>query len=260
MTTAYGVELGGRPPALEARTLTVSRKGRAVLKGVSLVVPANRIVALVGPSGCGKTTLLKCLNRLSDLDPELQVRGEILLNGESILDPEADAARVRRRVGMVFQRPTPFPTSVFENVAFGPKVNRFEGDMSRRVEEALRRVALWDEVGDRLFESARRLSAGQQQRLCIARALAVAPEVLLMDEPTSALDFGASRQIEELVHALKGDLTIVLVTNNLQLAARVSDYTAFLTEGELVEYGPTARLFTNPREGRTETYFTGRER
>lgn len=260
MTTVHGVELGGRPPALETRDLTVSRKGRTLVKGVSIVVPANRILAVVGPSGCGKTTLLKCLNRLSDLDSELLVRGEILLHGESILDPPTDPAEVRRRVGMVFQRPTPFPTSVFENVAFGPKVNRFEGDLSRRVEDALRRVGLWDEISDRLFEPAHRLSAGQQQRLCIARALAVAPEVLLMDEPTSALDVQASRQIEELVHALKGELTVVLVTNSLQLAARVSDYTAFLAEGELVEYGPTARLFTNPREDRTERYFTGRER
>lgn len=260
MTTAYGIDLDGAPPALEARNLTVSLPGRTLVRSVSILFPSNRVVALVGPSGCGKTTLLRCLNRLSDLDPELTVRGEVLLNGESILGSPVDAAEVRRRVGMVFQRPTPFPNSVFENVAFGPKVNRFGGDMSRRVEEALRKAALWDEVRDRLFEPATRLSAGQQQRLCIAGALAVAPEVLLMDDPASELDPGATRQIEDLVHDLRQDLSIVLVTHNLQQAARVSDYTAFLDRGELVEYGPTAQLFTSPREGRTEAYLTGRER
>jgi phosphate transport system ATP-binding protein len=258
MTKAYGIDPGVGTPALETRNLTVSRDSRTVVKALSMVVPSNRIVSLVGPSGCGKTTLLRSFNRMSDLDPEIQVEGEVFLHGRRISGPGVDAVEVRRRVGMVFQRPTPFPNSVYENVAFGPRVNRFEGDLDRLVEDSLRKAALWDEVNDRLFDSALKLSAGQQQRLCIARALAVGPEVLLMDEPASDLDPGATQRVEELIHSLREDYTIVLVTHNLQQAARVSDLTAFFYLGELVEYGPTPAIFTNPREARTEAYITGR--
>jgi phosphate transport system ATP-binding protein len=258
MTNQHGVELGDGPPALEARGLSVFRNGRSVLENVSMAVPVRRVVALLGPSGGGKTTLLKSFNRMNDLDPGVDVRGEVLLNGENIYAPRVDPVEVRRRIGMVFQRPNPFPTSVFENVAFGPRVNRFRGDLSLLVEESLRQAALWEEVSDRLFEPASRLSSGQQQRLCIARSLAVRPEVLLMDEPAADLDPSATRQVEELIHRLKEDYTILLVTHNIQHAARVSDYTAFLLGGELVEYGPTSTVFTNPREARTEAFVTGR--
>jgi len=258
MTNVYGIDPGDGIPALEARNLTVSRDSRPVVKGVSMVVPSRRIVGILGPSGCGKTTLLRAFNRMTDLDPEIQVGGEVLLHGQSIHGPGVDAMEVRRRVGMVFQKPTPFPTSVFENVAFGPRVNRYDGDLGHLVEHALRKAALWDEVSDRLYESALKLSAGQQQRLCIARALAVGPEVLLMDEPASELDPAATQRVEELIHTLKEELTVVIVTHNLQQAARVSDHTAFFSQGELVEYGPTSAIFTNPREERTEAYITGR--
>ena len=257
MATVYGIDLGGRTPALETRSLEISRESRVVVEALSMVVPSNRVVAVVGPSGSGKSTLLKALNRLSELDPGFDVRGEVLLHGENILRSDVDPAEVRRRVGMVFQRPSPFPLSVFENVAFGPRVNRFEGDMGRLVEECLRKAALWAEVSDRLFEPASRLSAGQQQRLSIARALAAGPEVLLMDEPASHLDPGAAQRIEELIHALKQEYTVVLVTHNIQQAARVSDLTAVFHRGKLVEYGPTSAIFTNPREELTEAYVTG---
>jgi len=258
MSNTYGIDPGGGTPALETRNLTVSREARTVVKPLSMVVPSNRVVGLVGPSGCGKTTLLKSFNRMNDLDREIQVGGDVLLHGRSIYGPDVDVVEVRRRVGMVFQKPTPFPTSVYENVAFGPKVNRYDGDLNRLVEDSLRKAALWDEVSDRLHESALRLSAGQQQRLCIARALAVGPDVLLMDEPASDLDPGATQRVEELIHSLKQDYTIVLVTHNMQQAARVSDLTAFFYLGEMVEYGPTPSIFTNPREVRTEAYVTGR--
>lgn len=260
MDNVYGIDLGDRTPALETRNLTVSRGSTIVVNDLSMVIPANRVVGLVGPSGCGKTTLLKSLNRMNDLDPEIEVRGDVLLHGESVYQPDEDPVEVRRRVGMVFQRPSPFPMSVFENVAFGPRVNRFQGDLDRLVEACLRKAALWAEVSDRLFELAPKLSAGQQQRLCIARALAVGPEVLLMDEPASELDPGAAQRIEELIHALKEEYTVVLVTHNMQQAARIADLTAFFHQGELVEYGPTSTIFTNPREARTEAYVTGRLR
>ncbi|MGW8266871.1 MAG: phosphate ABC transporter ATP-binding protein PstB [Longimicrobiales bacterium] len=258
MTNTYGIDPGGGTPALETRNLTVSRDSRTVVKPLSMVLPSNRVVGFVGPSGCGKTTLLKSFNRMNDLDPEIQVGGEVLLHGRSIYESDVEVAEVRRRVGMVFQNPTPFPTSVYQNVAFGPKVNRYDGDLDRLVEDSLRKAALWEEVSDRLHESALRLSAGQQQRLCIARALAVGPDVLLMDEPASDLDPGATQRVEELIHSLKEDYTIVLVTHNMQQAARVSDFTAFFYKGEMVEYGPTSAIFTNPREERTEAYLTGR--
>jgi phosphate transport system ATP-binding protein len=259
MTSVYDIGAEDRTPRLETRGLTVFRDTYAVVKGVSMIIPANRVVALVGPSGCGKTTLLKSFNRMNDLDDDVRIEGEVLLNGQDLYHPAVDPVAVRRRVGMVFQQPNLFPTSIFDNVAFGPKVNRYAGDLDRLVQDSLVKASLWGEVHDRLSESALKLSAGQQQRLCIARALAVGPEVLLMDEPASDLDPGATRRIEELIQALKEDYTILLVTHNLHQAARISDFTAVFHRGELVEYGPTSTVFTNPREDRTEAYLTGRE-
>jgi len=258
MSNVYGIDLDGRTPALDLRRVSVTFDQRQVVNSVSLAVPENQVVAMVGPSGCGKTTLLKSLNRMNDLAPDARVRGEVLLFGQDIYEAGVDPAGVRRRIGMVFQKPNPFPKTIFENVAFGPTVNRMEGNLSRIVEESLRKAALWDEVSDRLSEPALRLSSGQQQRLCIARALAVGPEVLLMDEPASELDPAASQRIEALVRELREDYTVVLVTHDLQQAARVSDFTAFFLDGELVEYGPTELLFTRPREKKTEDYITGR--
>ena len=258
MTTRHEIDTGESPPALETRSLTISYGSRTVVKDISFVVPRNRVVTLVGPSGCGKSTLLKVFNRMNDLNPESRVEGQVLFRGHDIYHPEVDPAEVRRRIGMVFQEPNPFPTSIFENVAFGPRMGRFQGDLNRLIEDSLKKVGLWDEVSDRLFEDAEGLSGGQQQRLCIARALAVEPEILLMDEPVSALDPKASQRIEELIYALKEEYTVVIVTSNMQQAARVSDFTAFLYKGELVEYGPTDVIFTNPRDQRTEAYVTGR--
>ncbi|NLC21473.1 MAG: phosphate ABC transporter ATP-binding protein [Halomonadaceae bacterium] len=234
--------------------------GEPALKDISLRVPRHRVTAFIGPSGCGKSTLLRGLNRLHDLNEEVTHEGRILLEGQDIHAPEVAVDELRRRVGMVFQVPNPFPMSIYENVAFGL---RLQGGMRKRqmddmVEWALESAALWDEVKDRLGTSAWTLSGGQQQRLVIARALAVRPEVLLLDEPASALDPISTLKIEELIRTLKSQLTLILVTHNMQQAARVSDYTAFLQEGELVEYAPTDRLFTNPALRRTENYITGR--
>jgi phosphate transport system ATP-binding protein len=215
-------------------------------------------VAFIGPSGCGKSTFLRCFNRMNDLIPAARVEGEVLFQGINLYAPDVDAVEVRRRIGMVFQKPNPFPKSIYDNIAFGLRINGFRGNLDEQVEHSLRSAALWDEVKDRLQESALGLSGGQQQRLCIARALAVEPEILLMDEPASALDPIATGKIEDLIGDLKKDYTIVIVTHNMQQAARVSDYTAFLYMGELIEYGDTDRLFTNPREDRTEQYITGR--
>lgn len=258
MANVYGIDMDGRSPVLEVRNLSVTYGSREVVRDMSLAIPANRIVALVGPSGCGKSTLLKSLNRMNDLNPEAQVTGTVLFHGQDIYESGVDPVDVRRSIGMVFQKPNPFPKSIFENVAFGPMVNRFEGNLNHIVEGSLKKAALWDEVSDRLSESANKLSSGQQQRLCIARALAVDPEVLLMDEPTSELDPIASQRIEELVYGLREEYTVVIVTHNMQQAARISDFTAFLNDGELVEYGPTNAIFTNPREKKTEAYMTGR--
>jgi phosphate transport system ATP-binding protein len=222
------------------------------------VVPQNQVVALIGPSGCGKSTLLRCFNRMNDLVPSARVTGEVLFHGQNLYDADVDPVEVRRRIGMVFQKPNPFPKSIYDNTAFGPRVNGHDGDLDAVVERSLRQAALWDEVSGRLGESAYTLSGGQQQRLCIARTLAIKPEVVLMDEPASALDPIATQRIEELIYELKKDYTIVIVTHNMQQAARVSDYTAFLYMGELIEYGPTDTIFTNPREERTEAYVTGR--
>jgi len=244
--------------ALETRNLWVYYRERPAVKGVSIQIPARRVVAFIGPSGCGKSTLLRCFNRMNDLVPGARVEGEVLFNGTNLYDPEVDPVEVRRRIGMVFQKPNPFPKSIYENVAFGPRINGYRGSLDELVERSLRQAALWDEVKDRLDSSALALSGGQQQRLCIARALAVEPEILLMDEPASALDPIATAKIEDLIHELKQHYTVIVVTHNMQQAARVSDFTAFLYMGELVEYGPTQQLFTTPREERTEAYITGR--
>ena len=244
--------------ALETKGLSVFYGAAQAVKDISLTIPRSRVVAFIGPSGCGKSTFLRCFNRMNDLIPVARVEGKVLFQGADLYSPDVDAVEVRRRIGMVFQKPNPFPKSIFDNVAFGLKINGYQGDLAEQVERSLRSAALWDEVKDRLQKGALDLSGGQQQRLCIARALAVEPEILLMDEPASALDPIATGKIEDLIRDLKRDYTIVIVTHNMQQAARVSDYTAFLYMGELIEYGDTDRLFTNPREERTEQYITGR--
>jgi phosphate transport system ATP-binding protein len=230
------------------------------LEGVSLDFYANQVTALIGPSGCGKSTLLRCLNRMNDLIPYSSAEGKVLLDGQDIYDPNVDVVGLRRRVGMVFQKPNPFPKTIFENVAYGLRVTgvRDRAHIANRVEESLKLAALWDEVKDRIHDSALGLSGGQQQRLCIARALAVEPEVLLMDEPASALDPIATQKIEELIHQLKTSFTIIIVTHNMQQAARVSDITAFFYLGKVIEVGKTDTLFTRPKLQQTEDYITGR--
>jgi phosphate transport system ATP-binding protein len=251
------VEIKGQA-ALETRDLSVFYGDSQAVKSISLSMPRNRVVAFIGPSGCGKSTLLRCFNRMNDLIPVARVEGEVLFHGANLYDPEIDPVEVRRRIGMVFQKPNPFPKTIYENIAFGLRINGYQGNLDEQVEKSLRSAALWDEVKDRLQDSALGLSGGQQQRLCIARALAVEPEILLMDEPASALDPIATSKIEDLIGELKREYTIVIVTHNMQQAARVSDYTAFLYIGELVEYDDTEKLFTNPAEERTEHYITGR--
>jgi phosphate transport system ATP-binding protein len=245
---------------METRKLEVAYAGKPAIRDVSLALVERQVTALIGPSGCGKSTYLRALNRMNELIPNTSVKGDILLDGRDVYDHHIDAVELRRRVGMVFQKSNPFPKSIFENVAYGLRVagqkdRRF---LAERVEQSLQRAAIWDEVKDRLHDSALRLSGGQQQRLCIARALAVEPEVLLMDEPASALDPIATAKIEDLIHELKDRYTIVIVTHNMQQAARVSDTTAFFYMGELVEAGPTEQIFTNPRVQRTEDYVTGK--
>ncbi|MBS1785831.1 MAG: phosphate ABC transporter ATP-binding protein [Acidobacteria bacterium] len=243
---------------LRAENLRVAYGPKEVLKGVSLDIPANQVTAIIGPSGCGKSTFLKCFNRIHELSGPAKVTGRIELDGRDLMAMRE--VELRRRVGMVFQKPNPFPKSIYDNVAFGPRLFGVRGrsDLDGAVEDGLRKAALWDEVKDRLADSAQGLSGGQQQRLCIARALAVQPEVLLMDEPCSALDPIATARIEELLFDLKRELTIVIVTHNMQQAARASDRTAFLWLGELVEEGPTETIFTNPGKPMTEDYITGR--
>jgi phosphate transport system ATP-binding protein len=231
------------------------------LEAISVDLAANIVTAFIGPSGCGKSTFLRTLNRMNDIIPGARVEGEVLIDGRDIYAAATDVVALRRRVGMVFQKSNPFPKSIFENVAYGLRLNglaRGRAELHGRVEESLRAAAIWDEVKDRLHESALALSGGQQQRLCIARALAIKPEILLMDEPASALDPIATQRIEELVYQLKRDYTIVIVTHNMQQAARISDRTAFFWLGRLVEYGATDQMFTNPREKLTEDYVTGR--
>jgi len=230
------------------------------LHDISLDFVTHEVTALIGPSGCGKSTLLRCLNRMNDLIPYSRADGKVLLDGQDIYDPNVDVVTLRRRVGMVFQKPNPFPKTIFENAAYGLRVNGLKDKalITERVEKTLRQAALWDEVKDRLYDSALGLSGGQQQRLCIARALVVEPEILLMDEPCSALDPIATQKIEELIHELKTSYTIIIVTHNMQQAARVSDITAFLYLGKLIETGVTDTLFTRPKLKQTEDYITGR--
>jgi len=245
---------------IAARSFSFWYGEQRALTEITLDIRPRAITALIGPSGCGKSTFLRSINRLNALIPNTRYEGDILLDSDSILTSGVDAEQLRQRVGMVFQRWNPFPKSIYDNVAYGPRINANppRAELDRMVEEALRRAALWDEVKDRLRTSALGLSGGQQQRLCIARALANRPEVLLLDEPCSALDPIATQKIEELLYELKGELTIVIVTHNLQQAARVSDRTAFFYLGQLVEMDATQRIFTSPREARTEAYVTGR--
>jgi phosphate transport system ATP-binding protein len=245
---------------IEARDFSFWYGKKQALKNISMAVPPRSVTALIGPSGCGKSTFLRSINRLNDLIPGVCHEGDLCLDGNSVYDPALDVVALRQRVGMVFQRWNPFPKSIYENVAYGPRINGV-GDatsLDEIVERSLRRAAIWDEVKDRLRTSALGLSGGQQQRVCIARALANQPEVLLLDEPASALDPSSTQRIEELVYELKRELTIIIVTHNLQQAARASEYTAFFFTGELVEFGPTEQIFTRPREERTDAYITGR--
>lgn len=230
-----------------------------VLKNISMNIPKNRVTAIIGPSGCGKSTFVRCLNRIHELVPGAWVNGSVLLDGKNIYDSDVDPVDIRRRVGMVFQKPNPFPAmSIYDNIAYGPKIHGMKAKLDEVVEDSLRKAALWDEVKHRLKDSPLSLSGGQQQRLCIARALAVEPEVILFDEPCSALDPVATAKIEDLILELKENYTIVIVTHNMQQAARIADFTAFFLMGELIEYGDTAQIFENPKDKRTEDYITGR--
>ncbi|MCC6945486.1 MAG: phosphate ABC transporter ATP-binding protein [Thermomicrobiales bacterium] len=255
--------IGVESTVIQVRELNVYYGQFHAVGGVTFDVPQNKITALIGPSGCGKSTVLRCINRMNDLVPTARVVGEINYHGVNINDPRVDPVGVRRRIGMVFQKPNPFPKSIYDNVAWGAKVNGIRANMDDLVEQCLRRAALWDEVHDKLQQSGLALSGGQQQRLCIARALANNPDVILMDEPCSALDPISTLRIEDLMRELIQDVTIVIVTHNMQQAARVSDQTVFFSLGEnrmgqLIEASPTRELFTNPRDSRTEDYITGR--
>ncbi|MFT7686275.1 MAG: phosphate transport system ATP-binding protein [Candidatus Azotimanducaceae bacterium] len=243
--------------AMNLENLTISYSGKPAVKEVSFKILKNNVTAIIGPSGCGKSTLLRSLNRMNDFVDGVSVEGKISLNGMDLLD-NIDPVMVRRQVGMVFQKPNPFPKSIYKNISWGPGINGYKGSMDELVEQSLTQAALWDEVKDRLHESALSLSGGQQQRLCIARALAMAPEILLMDEPCSALDPISTAHIEDLIFALKANYTIVIVTHNMQQAARISDYTAFMEMGNLIEFDVTNQIFTRPKEKRTEEYVTGR--
>lgn len=247
-------------PKLIARHLNFYYKDFKALNDISITINKNQVTAFIGPSGCGKSTFLRCFNRMNDLIPGTRIDGSIKLDGEDIYQSDIDVVHLRRRVGMVFQKPNPFPKTIFENVAYGLRVNGIKDKkiLQERVEKSLRQAALWDEVKDRINSSALGLSGGQQQRLCIARALAVEPDVLLMDEPASALDPIATQKIEDLIHELKNNFTIVIVTHNMQQAARVSDVTAFFYMGQLIESGDTETLFTRPALKQTEDYITGR--
>ncbi len=248
---------------VQLREVNVFYGSNHAVKDVTVDVPRNRITAFIGPSGCGKSTVLRCINRMNDLIPTARVEGSIEYFGQEILAPKVDPVEVRRRIGMVFQKPNPFPKSIYDNVAWGAKINGFKGNMKEHVERCLRQAALWDEVKDKLKDSGMALSGGQQQRLCIARALAINPDVILLDEPASALDPISTLKIEELLRELEQQYTIIIVTHNMQQAARVSDKTVFYSlneqrQGILVESGPTQKIFTNPDDQRTEDYITGR--
>lgn len=243
--------------AMNLEGLTISYSGKPAVKNVSFDILKNKVTAIIGPSGCGKSTLLRSLNRMNDFVDDVTVEGKISLNGMDLLG-KIDPVMVRRHVGMVFQKPNPFPKSIFKNISWAPSINGYKGSMDDLVERSLTQAALWNEVKDRLNDSALSLSGGQQQRLCIARALAMAPEILLMDEPCSALDPISTAHIEDLIFELKSNYTIVIVTHNMQQAARISDYTAFMEMGELIEFDVTKKIFTRPKQKRTEEYVTGR--
>jgi len=251
---------GPAPVKIAFHDMGFSYPKRRALAGITLEVPEKRVTAIIGPSGCGKSTLIKSINRIAEIGTDVKIEGRVLLDGRDVYAPDLDLVDLRRRVGMVFQKPNPFPKSIYENVAFGPRLHGGVGraDLDGVVERSLRQAALWDEVSDRLNTAAMELSGGQQQRLCIARVLAVDPEVLLMDEPCSALDPISTARIEELIEQLRERYTVVIVTHNMQQAARVSDRTAFLLNGALVEIGETERIFTTPADRRTEDYITGR--
>jgi phosphate transport system ATP-binding protein len=244
---------------IEARNVDVYYDDLQALDDVSLQIPEGQVTAMIGPSGCGKSTFLRCINRMNDLVDAARVEGDLLLKNKNVYDDDVDPVALRRRVGMVFQEPNPFPKSIYDNVAYGRRIQGLDGDMDEAVEQALRRAALWDEVKDQLDKSGLDLSGGQQQRLCIARAIAVDPEVILMDEPASALDPIATSKIEDLIDELAEEYTVVIVTHNMQQAARISDKTAvFLTGGELIEFGDTEKIFENPEHQRVEDYITGK--
>ena len=269
IATEHGDEgVTNREAVFQVNGLAVSYGGNLAIRDVNLSVYRNAVTAFIGPSGCGKSTLIRCFDRMNDLVPGAKVEGDVLYHGKDLYADDVDPVEVRRRIGMVFQKPNPFPKSIYDNVAFGPRVLGLKGNLDERVERALHQAALWDEVKDRLKESALGLSGGQQQRLCIARCLAVEPDVILMDEPASALDPISTTRIEDLMHELKREYTIVIVTHNMQQAARVADMTAFFSvevdeatgkrTGILVEYDKTAKIFTTPADKRTEDYVTGR--
>lgn len=248
----------GAPLAMHTRNLDFFYGDFQALYDVSLDFQQHRVTALIGPSGCGKSTLLRCLNRMNDLIPGIRAEGNVFFHGKNIYDRDVDPVEIRRRVGMVFQKPNPFPKTVYENIAWGARINGYSGDFDELVETSLKRTALWNEVKDKLKQNALSLSGGQQQRLCIARAIAVEPDVILMDEPTSALDPISTAKIEDLMDELKQRFTIIIVTHNMQQAGRVSDQTAFFLNGYIVEAGETREIFFNPKEERTEAYISGR--
>lgn len=245
---------------IEVKDLSLYYGEKQALKDISFEIQRNKVTALIGPSGCGKSTFLRCINRMNDLIPSVKISGQMLVEGIDIYDKNVDVVNIRKKIGMVFQKSNPFPKSIYENVAYGPKINGIKNktQLDEIVETSLRQAAIWDELKDRLDDSALGLSGGQQQRLCIARTLAVSPDIILMDEPASALDPISTSKIEELVHELKEQYTIIIVTHNMQQAARTSDYTAFFYLGELIEIGKTNTIFTKPEQKQTEDYITGR--
>jgi len=247
-------------PQVEVENLNLYYGSSQALKDLTFGIPGQQVTALIGPSGCGKSTLIRCINRMNDLVDGLRIEGAITINGENINDPGLDVIELRRKVGMVFQKWNPFPKSIYENIVYGLRIAGIQDKavLDEAAEKCLKRAALWDEVKDRLHQSAMGLSGGQMQRLCIARAIAVSPEIILMDEPCSALDPRSTGRIEDLIRELRGEYTIIIVTHNMQQAARISDYTAYMYLGELIEYGPTQRLFTMPEKKETEDYITGR--
>ncbi|MCL0031335.1 phosphate ABC transporter ATP-binding protein PstB [Dehalococcoidia bacterium] len=257
------LKFDGISPILDIKNISVSYGNITALENVTFQVPEKNVIALIGPSGCGKSTLIRCINRMNDLIPSANVKGSVIFHGQNIYQENMDPTEIRYRIGMVFQKPNPFPKSIYDNIAFGPRVNGFNGDLDEIVEISLRRAALWEEVKDRLNNSGLSISGGQQQRLCIARALAVNPEVILMDEPASALDPISTQSIENLIKELSKDITIIIVTHNMQQAARISDYALVMMAGEerigrLIEYGENKQVFDNPKDPRTEAYVTGR--